>query len=183
MHQQFIYFSELLFSGLKFLVPIMFLIKIFQRTTSRINFRIIALSLNLWILVGGTLFLISILLDLFNAAFSEDQDKWLFMLGMITGHHWFQFIIPLFGYAILPQILWFKKLRQTIFSSILIVVAWFASYYLVIYLTKMEGSMVTIADLSIPELLNDYGMKIIAVAFLVIVTYWIFFRKKFKLAE
>ena len=154
------------------------LLKILQGNGKRINLRVLALSINAWMLAGAVLFLMAVLSDLLTAAYAEDQGKWEFMHAMITGPHWYQVVIPFIVYAILPQMMWFRKLRRNIIISLLIVLVWFGAFYTVRYITQLEGIKIPLPDLGIQALFSQYGMKIFIQAILISVTYLFIVKKE-----
>ena len=72
--------------------------------------------------------------------FSEDDFERNFIISLATGPNWFQFFLPIFNLGFLPNLMWFKNLRRTIYTSFVIVTWWHLSFYLIRYLTIRKMS-------------------------------------------
>ena len=101
---------------------------------------------------------------------SGDDFEREFIISIATGPNWFQFMIPVFVYGILPLTMLFAKLRQTIFSSFIIVIFWFASYFMVAYLSHVT--------IRFDFLSAEYAEKAALFIGLLAVLYFIISRRK-----
>ena len=129
----FSYVADGIFSGIKIVVPLVLLLKIFKANTRNPDLDILINSLNILLLTGSLLFLISMLINFYRVTIADDPMERDFMMALATGQNWYQMAIPSIVYAILPNLLWFNKLRKTIYSSGLIVLCWFITFYAVEY--------------------------------------------------
>jgi hypothetical protein len=118
-----LFVSDSIFEGLKILFPLIFLFKLFPWYK---NFKLpcIVLSANILLLSGSILFLIVITFNFFMTQYSGNESEKEFFISIITGPHWFQFVIPLINFAILPEILWIKKIRNSFFPSFIVIIWW-----------------------------------------------------------
>ena len=63
------------------------------------------------------------------------------MISVATGSHWFQFVIPFIVFGLLPNILWIKNFRKSMYAPLFIVICWFASYFIIHYLSENNFSL------------------------------------------
>lgn len=164
------YLADSIFIGLKFIVPVIFLLVIFKVKSGKVNFVSLVLAANLLLLIGGILFLLTIISNTLHAWFSENEFEREMIISMITGPNWFQIVIPVFTYGLLPQTMWIGKLRSTIYSSFIIVMLWFGSYFLVDYLS--HGSI----NINFPS--SEYSKKAVLFIALLTVFYFIILKSR-----
>ncbi|HLG34101.1 MAG TPA: hypothetical protein VI757_04415, partial [Bacteroidia bacterium] len=131
------YLADSIFIGLKFIVPVVFLLIIFKVKSGKANFVSLVLAANILLLAAGILFLVTIIANTWLAWNSGNEFERDFIISIATGPNWYQIMIPVFVYGILPQAMWFAKLRRTIFSSLILIILWFASYFMVAYLSHV----------------------------------------------
>jgi hypothetical protein len=168
-----LHLADSIFIGLKIFVPLIFLLWLFKFSFRKLNFEVLVLSLNLLLLVAGILFLLTIGINTCLAWFSGNEFERQIIISIATGPTWFQFMLPIFVYGILTQAMWIAKFRQTVFSSVIIVIAWFSSYFITAWLSLVK--------IRFDFLTAEYGVKAGVFTALLAVFYFFIsrrFRKK-----
>ncbi len=117
-------YSDSIFFGLKIWIPIVFVLYLWKSISAHLLMPIWIKSSNFLLLLAGTLFMMSILLNVFFAWLTQNEDERNMMLHYVTGSNWYQIFIPVFIYGILPGILWINYLRNSIYASFNIVLVW-----------------------------------------------------------
>ena len=92
-------------------------------------------------LSAAILFLTSISVNTLLTIKSGNSDELNFMISVATGSHWFQFVIPVILYGLLPNVLWIKSFRKSIYIPLFIVISWFASYFIINYFSENNSSL------------------------------------------
>ena len=122
-------FSDILFTGLKVIVPVVFLIYAFRfEQVAPIRHKAI-IALNLLLLGAGSLFTIAFVVDMISCNPFERELR----LEILSGSNWYRLTLPIIGFAILPHLFWIRRLRRTMVSSMLLVMYWYASFLIVEY--------------------------------------------------
>ena len=132
------YSADSIFTGLKIVVPFVFIFKIFNFNLIQLYIDALIVAINKMMLCGAVLFLIAMGANYYHAVNSGNPMERDFMIGLLTGPHWFQLIIPVIMYALLPQVMWIRKLVNNIYSSMAIVASWFISFYLIRYFSYKD---------------------------------------------
>lgn len=136
-------FSDIVFTGLKVIIPLVFLFTLTGVERLKPHHANVVHSLNILLLGAGSLFCMAFLVDMLTCNPFERELR----LELISGSNWYRMALPIIGYAILPQLLWKKKWRGSFASSILIVIYWYAVYLFVQYSIKgWEFDLVRIID-------------------------------------
>jgi len=120
-------FIESLFSGLKIVVPVFFLFSLTEKIYINNKYKSGVKTANQLMILGGILFLVTIISNLFVTWYFGNTDERDMMLNYTTGHGWYRIILPIISYGILPIALWHKKVRRTINFSFAIVIFWYAT--------------------------------------------------------
>jgi hypothetical protein len=129
------FLSDSIFLGSRFLVPSIFVIKLLNMDPTKQILKLHTSSVNILLLTGGIFFLIPFLTNLSRMWNSGNEYERDFIIGLATGSHWFQYFIPVFNFGLLINVMWFKKFRNSIYTSLVIVGWWLISYFVVDYLT------------------------------------------------
>ena len=173
------FLSDSIFLGLKFLVPLIFFLFIFKVSIRQFNLSCLTIAINSCLLIGGTLFLSTIIINMGKAWYSGNESERDFLISMITGPHWFQLVIPIFNYALLPNLMWFKNLRKSIFVSFALVICWYTSFFVMNYLTnKSEIHSIHASQNEFP--IVEYAAKTVIFLSLLLIVYRILCRKHRK---
>lgn len=130
-----IYFSDSLFIGLKVMIPILFVLVVIKINFKKFDINGVIKTANMLLLLAATLFLLPMAVNIFTAWYSENEFEREMIITILTGPNWYQVVIPILTYGILPQLLWIKKLRSTIYSSFNIIILSFIGTLLVNYLS------------------------------------------------
>ncbi len=136
------YMADTIFSGLKLLVPFVLILEAFNVKMKYTDVKSLVITINILLLVGSIMFLTGTIINFYRALIAGDPMERDFMIGLATGPHWYQIVVPLLVYAIFPIILWIRKLRETIYSAGLIVLSWFIAFYFLVYLTYNEDQYI-----------------------------------------
>lgn len=131
----FNYIADSLFTGLKIFGPLVFLFKLFDVSIKYPDFNLLIKAMNTLMLTGAIMFMTGIIANYYMMSHSENPMDKEFMVNLITGPHWFQLAIPVLLYGVLPNMFWIKKLRNSINTAMILVVSWFAGFYLIDYLS------------------------------------------------
>ncbi|MBK5285794.1 MAG: hypothetical protein JJE25_10365 [Bacteroidia bacterium] len=162
------YFSDSIFVGLKIFVPVIFLLHILKIHFGKVKFDSIVSTVNLLLLFGGILFLVTIISNTWRTWNSENDFEREMIVSIVTGPQWFQVIIPVFSYGLLPHVMWIRKFRNSIYSSFIIVIFWILKYFFIAYLSNITAHL----KFSI----NEYWEK--AVLFMVILAAFYFIQSR-----
>lgn len=135
----FIYVSDSIFIGLKFVVPFFFIVWIINLYLNKIELRLLMSSLQWIMLCAGILSLFAISTNTLLAWYSGNEDERSMIISFATGPHWYQFFTPLFNYTILPLILGFRFARKNIYALVFIVLFWYATTYVVQLVNRSRG--------------------------------------------
>lgn len=173
------FIADSLFVGLKFAIPILFLLNILRIRINKNTFASLTKAANSLLLMGGILFFLTIAINLFVAWQSENEFELQAFISIATGAHWFQFMIPIFSFAFLPNILWIKRLRKSINASFLLVICWYLSKFMVDYLTLAEEINPSHHSSLGKIPMTEYFEKSIVFAILFTVTFMIVNRKQY----
>ena len=119
--------ADSIFAGLKIAVPLFFIIYVFAYEKWKSSIDVVVKSLVRLMILGGLLFVYTIVSNVFIAWSSGNEAERDMMLAFATGSHWHQFYFPLVNYAILPIVLWFRTPRSAIYIAISIVLVWYAT--------------------------------------------------------
>lgn len=130
-----IYFSDSLFIGLKVMIPVLFVLVVFNIRIKKFDTVTAIQTSNMLMLLGGILFLLAMAVNIFTAWYSENEFEREMIITILTGPNWYQVVIPILTFGILPQLLWIKKLRETIYSSFNIIILSFIGTILVNHLS------------------------------------------------
>ncbi len=167
----FIFISDSIFIGLKILVPLIFILEILNIKYTKPNLNILILTINLIMLSASILFLTSISINTLLTIKSGNSDELNFMISVATGSHWFQFVIPIILFGLLPNILWIKNFRKSIYIPFFIVICWFASYFIIHYLSDRDFTLFSAFFNHSPFPYMEYLKKIIIFILLFIICF------------
>jgi hypothetical protein len=174
------FISDSIFQGLKFLIPLLFILEFFNVSLKQLKLSTVIISANVLLLIGGTLFLGVMTTNLSMSWYHGNEFEKDFLVNVITGPHWFQFVIPLLNFALLPHLMWFKKLRSITTVSVLLVTWWIVSNYYINYLSNNERLIHSVHDLHTGFFTIEYVEKAIIFIALLTITFTIFSRRKNK---
>lgn len=172
------FLSDGIFIGLKFTVPIVLLLKVLNVDFKKPDLTNLIISLNLLLLSGAVLFLIILILNTGLTLYSGNEDDRSFIFSLITGPHWFQFSIPVLIYGLLPNILWMKKFQYSIYSSGVIILIWFVSYFLVDFLTHNNTFSKNLLSIDNLFLDSEYSRKFLVFIALTFIIYSIIIKRR-----
>jgi hypothetical protein len=108
-----------IFIGSLILVPCVLLFFKFYSSVS--NKSLITSAVNCTLLLGSTIFILSIVANIAIGLSSGTEDVRYATLSQFFGPYWWAFWLVMAPGYFLPQLFWFKKLRNSIISSVVIV--------------------------------------------------------------
>jgi hypothetical protein len=157
-----IFLSDGLFWSLKIFIPVIFILSLFRKNSNEKLINYIILSLNNMLLIAGLFFLFTIITNTTMAWYNQNEFEKQIIISSIQGPKWYQYVIPTFNFALLPNILWFKKIRSSIYFSFCIVLFWIITSNIVGYLSKeKEYILASHAEQNSFSLSEHYGHLVI----------------------
>jgi len=143
VHRLLVYLSDSLFIGLRIAVPALFLAQVFgpSRWHERLG-GLHAVAVRL-LIAGGVMFLLVVSSHLFRVWYFDNEMEKAFLAAMATGPTAYQVYLPVVNYALLPVLLWFGRLRRSVYVPFLIVVCWILSWIWTGYLNRVVAHAVT----------------------------------------
>ncbi len=143
VHSLLVYLSDSLFVGLRIAVPALFLAWVFgpERWRDRLG-GLNAVAARL-LIAGGAMFLLVVSSHLFRVWYFDNETEKAFLEAMAAGPTAYQVYLPLVNYAFLPVLLWFGRLRRSMYVPFLIVVCWILSWIWTGYLNRVVAHAVT----------------------------------------
>ncbi len=175
-----VFFVDSLFIGLKFAVPVLFIIHLLSRKSNHRDLQICIRSANQLMILGGFLFIFTISANVMRAVSSDNEAERDMMIAFATGAHWYQFFFPIINYAILPLALWFRESRKTITVAMAIVSVWIITPFIIDYLMSLEGQNAVFSN-KIDY--HDYFLKLLVFSVTFTILYgwgkWKFNRKSY----
>ncbi|AYL97537.1 hypothetical protein [Mucilaginibacter celer] len=119
-----------IFNGTEVLVPCLVILNALKIQLADINRQALIYAVNSILLLGSILFTISLLSELFMAYYSQSEYLQFSFSNRLAGPFWlYIWLTGVLSFMILPQILWIRKLRRSLISSIVIVGIWIALYF------------------------------------------------------
>jgi hypothetical protein len=171
-----VFLSDSIFTGLKIFVPVLFALQLFRSHRLSVNFDSAIIASNTLILSSGFFFLCSIISNTTMAWTSGNESERNLIISFVTGPHWYQFIIPVFNYGILPNFMWFKKFRKSIALSFSIVSWWLLSSYVISSLDKNNSKTHIYLSEKFP--FEEYAWKLAIFLVLFLIVYRFVLRKQ-----
>ena len=99
-------------------------------------------------------------------------------MSQITGSHWFQFVLPVIGYGVLPQVFWAKKIRSSHWAALFIVLSWFMLAYAVDLMTGADKASTSLSNAGSTTPWLEYAGKGALYLSLLILEYFFLIRRK-----
>jgi hypothetical protein len=109
--------ADALFFWLKVFIPLLFALRLFKKRFIYFNMDVLVLAVNNVLLIAAMLYLLVVVLSLSQllmasyAGAEQERYRW---LTRITGPYWFGWWLPVIVKVIIPQALWFEKLRAAV---------------------------------------------------------------------
>jgi hypothetical protein len=113
--------SNTIFTGLGIFIPLLVLLRFNKAFNIRLNITTLIQATNWLLLFAGVIYLLffaSIILPGYIGNYSQDEYWQYSLINRAFGPYWFAYIGYLIIYGLLPQLMWFKKIRQSIVSTI-----------------------------------------------------------------
>ncbi|MBL0105475.1 MAG: hypothetical protein IPP51_17840 [Bacteroidetes bacterium] len=173
-----VYLTDAIFVGSKIVVPIIFLVKVLNVKITRPEISTLLRAVNSLILFSGVLFLIVMITNFLIVLRSGNEDEFGFMMSQITGSHWFQFVLPVIGYGILPQVFWAKKIRSSHWVALFIVLSWFMLAYAVDIMTGADKASTSLSNAGSTTPWLEYAGKGALYLSLLSLEYFFLIRRK-----
>jgi molybdopterin-containing oxidoreductase family membrane subunit len=109
--------ADALFFWLKVFIPLLFLLRLFKKRFAPLNNDALVLAVNNMLLFAAVLLLLAFVLVLSKRLIATDvgaESRRNGLLSSMTGPYWFGWWLPAIVKIIMPQVLWFKKLRASV---------------------------------------------------------------------
>jgi hypothetical protein len=180
---------DYLFTGLKFLIPVLFILRIEKLRLRFLNAQALVTAFNITLLIAASTSLISYFIYSYQAYHSGTEQQQYAIINRATGPYWFSFWIPVLIYTLLPHLVWFKKTR----NSVKITYTWFSlaftlsfyikAVYIIVWLhrdyipTKI-GSIWS-SNLIVPSL-SEFALSIVTTVISITLAYLIVSKKELK---
>ena len=133
-------FINAFFMGLRIFIPFLVLFKFTKLLNNKIDIDTLTTATNLLLSLAATVNLIFFVSEIFAAYYSQNNYEQIAVANRIFGPYWFAPAIQAFIYLLLPQMMWIKKVRTSIVSTIV----WAGVIYLlmaIIYYLEHTGYM------------------------------------------
>jgi len=111
-------FINAIFMGLRIFIPLLVLLKFTSHFNQKIDIKTLIIATNLLLLIAATINLIFFVSEIFAAYYSQNNYEQIAASNRIFGPYWFAFGMQAFIYFLLPQMMWIKKVRTLIVSTI-----------------------------------------------------------------
>jgi len=162
------------FSGSVILIPILFIVHLSKAGTGAVNKTTLIEAVNCTLLAGSILYIARFIIQIYTSLFSGGEYEQYTFTNRFFGHYWLDlWVLIIFRYALLPQLLWIGKLRKSIVSSFVIICTWGLSSLAVTILSPPEGWHITLVA---PML--DYLISIIIYLVIISLIYKLLNRKR-----
>lgn len=112
-------FTDTIFLSLKFFIPLLVLLKFSKVSIKAIDIKTLINATNWLLLLAGSIYLIVLTSEIFIAYYSQNEYEQYAVSNRIFGPYWFEFAIQAFVYMLLPQMMWFKKVRTSVIATII----------------------------------------------------------------
>lgn len=129
--------SNFLISG--FILTIILLLSAYwifslHRQTLR---KLITLS-HIYLIIGSSIFLVLSILQISSDSFSNNELEKYAVINRMLGPNWLVYLGPTLFKGFIPQILWIKKIRQSILTSIIMMPFLLVDFYIRLFNSRQE---------------------------------------------
>jgi len=136
-----VFVSDSIFLGLRFLIPLIFLLTLFKQRLQQHLLKTTIATANTLLLIGGIFFMVVLSQNTFRMLYHGDENDRTFLIHMITGPNWYQFFFPVLNFGILPVLLLIRKFRRTIHLCLAWFACWCISYFTSYVLLHQGGNI------------------------------------------
>ncbi|MBV8391003.1 MAG: hypothetical protein JO080_14455 [Mucilaginibacter sp.] len=114
-----------IFSGSLILLICLLLIKLFKVSIHPIKYKILINAVNYTLLLGSMLYLFMLIVYLYIGFFSGGEYEQFAVSDRLFGSYWWAlWIFTFVPYAVLPQLLWSERFRQSIVGVSIVMIPW-----------------------------------------------------------
>jgi len=167
--------TDTIFTGLRIFIPVLILLKFTKLFGNRIDIRILVTATNWLLLFAATVSLILFTSEIFVSYYSQNEYEQFAVSNRIFGPYWFTFAIQASIYFLLPQMMWFKKVKVSIAATMLWALLAYALIALVYY-SEHNGAFISFSPST--TLLSYLKSLIIFIALLAIVYFMLLKRER-----
>jgi len=122
---------ESIFTGTVVLVACIVSTVVFKIKLQLIDLKTLIIAVNWVFLFGAILFLVNIFIRAFNAYYAGGEyEQYVFLNGLGIDDVFILTALWLLTHGIIPQLLWFKKFRRSVFISSAMVGIWAVHYFI-----------------------------------------------------
>jgi hypothetical protein len=158
--------SDVFFTGLNIAIPLVFIIFLLKKWML-IDVALLIRATNILLLITGLIFLVALISDSVIKILTDDTEGKEFIMSMLLGPHWYQVVLPLINYAILPQLEWRKANRNSIILSMVIVTIWLGSLWIIYSKAKAERFITSFPSVDVIDYAKDlmYSLLVIVLIY------------------
>jgi hypothetical protein len=109
-----------LFGGTFVIVPLLIIVHLFKIRLYKVDKQVLIQAVNTCLLLGSTIFLISLIAEIFRAYYSQTDYQQYVFLNRYTGPLWYVGAVAIISKLLLPQLFWIKKFRKSMSALICI---------------------------------------------------------------
>jgi len=164
-----------IFTGTLIMVPCLLIIHLFKIRIFNIDKQVLVGSVNWVLLFASVLYMLVLFIEVFKAYFLAGEYEQFAFSNRLTGPFWLYTMSGIVNYILMPQLLWFKKFRNSIVTLSVIWSVWVILWVVSTIITFIPyGSVGIIGGFSGIDLLKRLLIYIVIVT----VTYLILNRRK-----
>ncbi|SEO21091.1 hypothetical protein SAMN05428947_101724 [Mucilaginibacter sp. OK283] len=117
-----------IFEGTLVITPLLIIVHLFKIRLFKIDKQVLIQSVNTCLLFGSVMFLISLFAEFFRAYYSQVEYEQYVFVNRYSGPFWYLGFVEIACKLLVPQILWFKRLRKSIYTLMVIFNLWVFLY-------------------------------------------------------
>jgi len=167
---------RLIFDGATIIVALLLMVMLFRLPIKFVDRKTLFRAINCTLLLGAIIYILSFIIKAFIAYFSQVEYEQYAIINRVFGPYWFAWLIASLGTFILPQLLWIKRFRKSIITTVLILLFYKLSAVLeflsIYFLNKSSWAFVRITQTCSSEILVQMVVYILILS----ITYFIIFK-------
>jgi hypothetical protein len=145
--------ADSIYFSFKIIIPVFFVLRM-CKVSLQLEISILIKALNYTLLLASFFFLAEIFLGIISEHYSPGEQRHTTTFNRATGPYWFGFWLPLMANGLLPQLIWFKKVRKN--GKLLYI--WFVIATLLSLFIKFVMIEIILHSDFIPSTLSSVGI-------------------------
>jgi len=195
--------TDPIFLALKIIIPVFFIIRVFKVSLWRLDMPVLINALNYTLLLAGSFCLVEILFETLwsmrsgvgsplllsvagNFATSVEPGWHTTIINRATGPYWFGFWLPVVINVLLPQLIWFKKVRKDVkllytwlvIASLLSLLISFTTLFVMLHRDYIPSTLSAGIVYSFLVSPTYFAISLISTLAVVAALYWLIAKKK-----